>query len=158
MAATSMSATHLAAQFRAFNAVAAKLLVELTRMYPSDAVLRFLHTQLGEVTADRAKIHVPALNFFKEIRTPAWRSPGSPKGPATQCEYADLLLERDPAAFVDPIPVRMLSTCNVSAKYAAMTPEQRDAFWAYIGRLTQLASLAVLNASATGPAQAPLTC
>lgn len=133
----------LVAQFRAFNAVALKLLVELTRMYPGDSVLRFLHGQLAELSADRARIHLPALNFFKEIRTPAWRADGR-----TQCEYADLLVDRDPAAFVDPIPVRMLSTCNVSAKYAAMTQDQREAFWAYIGRLTQLASMAVLNATA----------
>lgn len=127
--------------YKTFNSVAAKLLEELVKMYPTDAIVRFLTNELKTMVADKGKTHLPALNYFKEIRNPAVRADG------TACEYVDLLMEKDPQAFADPVPVLVLRTCGLSDKYKAMSPEVREALWEYVTRLTQLSVKAVLSSS-----------
>lgn len=127
--------------YKTFNSVAAKLLDELIKMYPTDAIVRFLTKELKEMVADKAKVHLPALNYFKEIRKEARRADG------TACEYVDLLMAKDPQAFEDPVPVLILKTCGMADKYRAMAPEVREALWEYVTRLTQLSVKAVLSSS-----------
>ena len=129
------------ASFKAFNAVANRLLVELARVYPGDSIVRFFSKELAELTADKSKTRVPALNFFREVRKPAVNSKGE------QVQYVDLLMARDEQAFVEPIPVMVLRSAGIASKYKEMNEEVREILWSYIERLVGLSLKAVISSS-----------
>jgi hypothetical protein len=129
------------ASFKAFNAVANALLVELVKMYPTDSVVRFFSKELAELTSDKTKTRVPALNFFREVRKPAVNSRGE------QVQYVDLLLARDEQAFVEPIPVMVLRSSGIASKFKNMTPEVQASLWSYVERLVTLSLKAVLSSN-----------
>ena len=129
------------AAFKAFNAVANRLLVELGRIYPNDAIIRFFSKELAEMTADKTKTKIPALNFFREVRKPAVNTKGE------NVQYVDLLVTRDEMAFQEPIPVTVLRSAGLAAKYRDMNPEVREILWSYVERLVGLSLKAVINGS-----------
>ena len=58
------------ASFKAFNAVAGRLIADLLRLHPTDSILRFMHGELEKLSKDKQKFRTPSLVFFKEIRKP----------------------------------------------------------------------------------------
>jgi hypothetical protein len=129
------------ASFLAFNAVAARLLSDLARIYPMDATVRLLSKEVEKIATDKSKMKMGALVFFREIRKPAAREDGS------ACQYIDLLAAHSPGAFVDPIPVTVLQGAGLAAKWKEMEPEFREAMWAYVDRLVHLSAQAVFSSS-----------
>lgn len=129
------------ASFKAFNAVARRLLEDLKRIYPTDATIRLLSTEMDKITNDKSKMKIGALNFFKEIRKPATRSDG------TDCQYVDLLAEHSDDAYREPIPVLILQGIGLATKWKAMEPAMRNALWEYVDRLIRLSAQAVFSGS-----------
>lgn len=129
------------ASFKAFNSVAHRLLADLARIYPQDATVRLLSGELVKVAADKSKTKIGALAFFREVRKPAKREDGS------ECQYVDLLVSHSEQAFVDPIPVQVLSATGIAEKWKTMSPELRAALWEYVDRLVRLSAQAVFSSS-----------
>lgn len=129
------------ASFKAFNAVAHRLLGDLARIYPQDATVRLLSTELGKICADKARAKTAALAFFREVRKPAKKADGG------DCQYVDLLANHSEEAFREPIPVTVLHMAGISDKWSTMPEEMRDAIWEYVDRLIRLSAQAVFSSS-----------
>jgi hypothetical protein len=129
------------ASFLAFNAVATRLLSDMARIYPTDATIRLLSKEMEKIAADKSKLKMGALVFFREIRKPAAREDGS------ACQYIDLLAAHSPNAFNEPIPVSVLQGAGLASKWKDMEPELRDAMWTYVDRLVHLSAQAVFSSS-----------
>jgi hypothetical protein len=129
------------ASFMAFNAVAARLLSDMARIYPTDSTIRLFANEIEKITADKSKMKVGALVFFREIRKPATREDGS------ACQYIDLLVAHSPRAFAEPIPVAILSGTGMASKWDKMGPELQAAMWEYVDRLVKLSAQAVFSSS-----------
>jgi hypothetical protein len=129
------------ASFKAFNAVANRLLEDLMRMFPKDVTLNFLVKECRLYAEDKQKFRVPASGFFREVRKPATGSDGE------ACQYVDLLVNHDVKAFDDPIPVMVLQGAGLAAKWQRMDEGARAALWAYIDRLVRLSAQAIFSSS-----------
>lgn len=129
------------ASFSAFNAVATRLLGDMARIYPTDATVRFLASEMAKISADKSKVRLGALLFFREIRKPVTRDDGS------ECQYIDLLVSHSPKAFDSPIPVAILQAAGFSSKWKDMDAEFKEAIWEYVDRLVHLSAQAVFSSS-----------
>jgi hypothetical protein len=125
------------ASFKAFNAVASRFLGDLLRMYPDDVLLKTICKTLKDFSEDKQQFRVPGLTFFREIR----------KANVGKCGYVDLLVNHDPKAFDDPIPVQILQTAGLSSKWASTDEQVRKDIWEYVDRLVRLSAQAVFSAS-----------
>jgi len=124
---------------KAFNVVAEKLMRELARMYPTDAVLKLIWEGLTKYKNDPAKFNVPSLNFFREIR----KKMQTPDGKTVS--YVDLLAAHDPLAFNDPIPVSVLQGAGLANKWKCMGAAQRNDLWQYVDKLIELSAKSVFS-------------
>ena len=129
------------ASFKAFNAVCQRLLVDLSRIFPGDATLRFIVGEFDTLSKDKQKYKVPALSFFREIRKPKKMADG------TDVPFVDLLVNKDERAFKEPIPIFMLAGIGLHTKWAGMDEPLRRAVWEYVGRLVHLSAQAVFSSS-----------
>ncbi len=129
------------ASYKAFNAVAGRLLGELRKLYPEDVVIRFLTKELDTIVAQKDKIRVPAINFFKEIRKDAVDSTGQ------KCNYIDLLMSHDDSAFRDPVPIAMLQSIGIAEKAKNMGEDTKNVLWEYMDRLVRLSAQAVFSSA-----------
>lgn len=121
--------------FKAFNAVALKLLGNLLIKYPKEQVLRFFKTELEKMAEDPTKYTVPGITFLKEIRVSTKYV--DPSGNPIQ--FADLIVAKDERALQEPIPIAFLNATGLSHKYSAMTEEERAIVWDSLRRLVELA-------------------
>lgn len=129
------------ASFKAFNSVAKIFLEQMTKLYPTDKILRTIKNKFDEMTADTSKLKVPSLAFFREIRNKTVNKKGE------ACEYVDLLVAHDEKAFEDPIPVSVLNGAGLSSKWKDMSEELRGGIWEYMDRLVRLSTQAVFSNS-----------
>jgi hypothetical protein len=130
------------AAFKAFNAVACRLLSELIRLYPSEAMIRMMLKELMELkeSRDSKKWKMPATIFFKQIRQ---KVPMSDQ----EVEYCDILLRHDETALRDDMPIKILSIVGLKSKYQEMSEENRKNVWQFIDRLIELSAKAVFSNS-----------
>lgn len=129
------------ASFKSFNAVASRLMAELSRIYPNDAFVKIISNELSRIEKDKRSVRTGATLFFQEIRKQARRRDGS------VCQYVDLLSEHSDDAFAKPIPVDILDKTGLSEKWAKMDVELKNAFWEYVDRLVHLSAQAVFSNS-----------
>ena len=131
------------ASFKAFNSVAKIFLEGLRRLFPNDAVLRLITQEFtGLIDPERRppQIKTPALNFFREMRKKITLPD------ETVCDYIDVLARHDEYAFENP-PVAMLRGIDMSAKWKAMSEDEKEWCWEYLDKLIHLSTQARYSSS-----------
>lgn len=128
------------ASFKAFNAISNVLLKTLSTKYPGDFLITFFQKELDKLTSDKTKLKVPALNFFKEIRSITKFQDEA----GNYLQYADLLANKDPRAMEEPIPIPILNATGIAKKFEAMPQADQDMVWDYLQRMVKTAVTGVL--------------
>lgn len=124
---------------KTFNAVAAGLFREISKLFPSDAKVLFLMKELETFSASKEDAHIPAMKFFRALNAAS----GIPSlAVADQiAPVGELIINKDTCLFTDAkASIPELDIVDFKGKWATLSAENRSTVWNYLERMATLSA------------------
>lgn len=130
------------ANFKAFNAITGVLLKNLAMKFPAEPIILFFQKELTELSKSPTKWRIPASSFFTQVHV-LTRYKNEQTG--KPIPYVDLLIEKDPRAMEEPIPIAILNAIGLSKKFNSLPKKDQDIIWDYLIRMVKTCATAVTS-------------
>jgi len=117
---------------KCFNRVATSFFRELAKIFPTDAKLQFLSSELLRMSSDKTKDRIPGIKFFHNMNSVA----------LDNITVGEMIMTKDDRLFSEDskVTIPQLEILNFKQKWKVLCDENKCVVWGYLERMAKLSA------------------